>query len=311
MTSSYNRIHRLRRSGLTWEALGLAIAKAHTGDKHRIARNTLRSLQNTPHYKPGKALSRAIQIVHDEYFPSPFPKGVNGLMSSCRTLMQDRENPAVADMLLSQIEAHVAEQLTTSKQPELIHCRLFWILGNINQNRMRQARLKKLSLSTVERYQSQAITHYHAAASINTLDSLPIEQYKLRHNIFVCYVNAVNERDRNNNPALIKQLETIPYLASVQQVLEHEPFQWECARNGLLYASITKDRESIATLFEALVSANQHFIELNYEPLGCDSIINDPSLRWALNNVLTPNYIQATIDKLERNKPLKNKHVQN
>lgn len=303
MTSPYNRINRLRARGWTWDALGRELAKSMGSAKTVVARNTLRSIQNLPHYKPGKELSLGIQRLHDQHIPSPFPMGVNALMALCRDLMNHSPSDSEDNIPLNSIELHVAEQLQQSNHPPLIQCRLHWILGNINQFNMRADRLQQQSQDSIHQKQAAAIHHYQSALEHLNNQALPNERYKLGHNIFVCYVNAVPEPQRNNNTLLAEQLETIAYRKSAQQLLESEPFQWQTARNALLYSSITQDREAAAYFYQSLLQASRYFCDLNYQPLGCDPLISDPSMKWALNNVLTPNLVETINEKLQRQQP--------
>jgi hypothetical protein len=311
MTSPYNKINRLRNQGLTWEALGRALSRAQNSNRSTVARNTLRSVQNIPHYNPGKPLIAAIDQVHDRYNPSPFPAGVNALMNLCRNLMQEDNQSYAIGKNLNSVEAHVEEQLERSKQPDLISCRLHWILGNISQFRMRTARINKESDSDIQTKQVQAIRSYQSATNYVDCRVLPIEHYKLQHNIFVCYVNAVAEEGRNENMRLIQQLSEIAYSEAAKRVINTEPFQWQTARNALLFASINKDRQGVANFFEALIMANRHFVDLRYQPSGNDPLLADPSLRWAVKNVLSPDLVQAIEDKVQRDKASsqrKNRH---
>lgn len=304
MTSPYNKINRLRSQGHTWDGLGRELAKARNSDKLVVARNTLRSLQKLPHYNPGKELISAINVVHDRHNPSPFPPGVNALMNTCRSLMNADGKDHLATQGLDDIELHVREQLKETIQKDRIACRLNWVLGNISQFRMRQARLKNESPSLIEELQLKAVDGYRKSLQYIEQNDLPNEYYKLLHNIFVCFVNAVPEKERNSNNKLIDQLEQISYVSAAKGLLNKEPFQWETARNGLLYCSITKDREGVAGFYESLVDASELFTDLAYRPLGCDPIGEDPSLAWALKNILTPNWVQVIVDKRERTKPL-------
>lgn len=284
--------------GLTWKTLGEEIGHAQ-GSGKPVARNTLRALHRMPHYNPGKTLITALATVHSIHCPSPYPKGVNALMSTVRLLMQEHETNR---QLLNNIELHVIELLCNSQHPALTSCRLNWILGNINQFRMRAARLGKRRSSDILRYQHNAIKHFTSALDFIDAHQLPLEHYKLIHNLFVCHVNAVPEIERSNNTVLTEQLLKIPYLESAHQALEQEPFQWQTARNGLLYASITANRQAVASFFELLVRANALFSDLEYRPLGTDSIREDKSLKWAASHVLTPSLVDSLNDKLQRNK---------
>jgi len=307
MTSPYNRINRLRRQGLTWDALGRALAAALPSKKSVIARNTLRSVHNVPHYKPGKELVVAINKVHDHYNPSCFSPGVNALMNVCRELMRKYRQEPLAREHLESLALHIEEQLDQWQLPKLIACRLYWILGNINQFNMRQARIKQAPLASIHAQQACAVHCYQSAISALDPATYPMEHYKLQHNIVVCYINAVEEKQRNSNRSLATQLASIAYIEATEQVLKTEPFQWEAARNGLLYANIIEDRRAIAYFFEALIMANQHFIDLDYKPLGSDSLLDDPSLTWAVQQVLTPTLVQTIIDVVKRKQPLSNK----
>lgn len=300
MTTPFNQINRLRLHGLTWEKLGREIAASMPGNKLSIARNTLRSLQNNPSYKPGQELAKAINTLHSHYFPSPFPEGVNALLNTCRLLMNDQSRNDENLFHLENIERHVVEQLQSPIPSELLACRLHWIAGNINQFQMRRARIVSPQESAIEDFQTRAIFHYRAAARLIDAKDLSQEKFKVLHNIFVCYVNAVPEIKRNNNNQLIEQLSEIPYLEVAESIIQDEPFQWQTARNGMLFSSITKNRQGVTLFYEGMVKANSNFSDLSYSPKHLDPIANDKSLRWALENVLTLNFIQSINDKLAR-----------
>ncbi len=302
MTTAHNRINRLRQHGLTWDSLGRELATTMGSENNRVARNTLRSLQNLPHYKPGKNLVAAITHLHDRYFPSPYPQGVNALMNVCRGLMREKNEEAARQ--LAALQNHIKEQLTLAQHPDLLACRLYWALGNIQQFHMRQARLKKAKHEEIEKHQTQAIQCYKHAITFIESKAMPLEHYKLQHNIFVCYVNAIKEELRNDDKQLIEQLGSLYYADAAKSVLQQESFQWDTARNGLLYASLTKNRQAVAFFFEALIMANKVFLDLDYRPLACDSLLKDPSIKWALREVLRPDFVQAIKDKMERQQPL-------
>ena len=296
MTSAYNKVNRLRQQGLTWDQLGREISSAMGIAGAKVARNTLRSIQSVPHYRPGKALVIAIDQVNEHHNPNPFPKGVNGLLQVCRNLMLAK-NKQPRELIL--LKEHVIELLDSSSLDVLVQCRLHWILGNIYQYEMRLSRLSNANLNKTNAYQQQAVQHFKRAYNLLGSDFL-IERYKLIHNQFVCFVNAVEEMDRNNNAMLIDQLTSLDYLDCAFEVIKQEPFQWEAARNALLYSSITHDREAIARCFELMIGANALFSDLAYKPFRYDSILDDRSLKWALKNVLTPNYVETVLDKINR-----------
>ena len=173
MTTAHNRINRLRRHGLSWDTLGRELAGVMQSGKHRVARNTLRSLQKLPHYKPGKTLVAAINRVCVHHFPSAYPQGVNALMNVCRNLMKEGGEDAIRH--LAALEQHIEEQLHRALLPDLLACRLHWALGNIQQFHMRQARLKKANDENIKGYQAQAIRCYKRAITFIDTQSMPLE----------------------------------------------------------------------------------------------------------------------------------------
>ena len=108
----------------------------------------------------------------------------------------------------------------------------------------------------------------------------------MRQNILACYLNAVHENKRDSDPEIRKYLVASDYLAQSRRMLEHEPFQWVIARNGLRFCSLLQDSEGVKDFFERLVVAYKGFDDLAYSPLSQPSLRDSESFQWAIVNVL-------------------------
>ncbi len=293
MPSTYNKIHRLKSQGWTWPKFLAEIAQVSV---HSIDEKTLYSNFRLPHRKPNQLLEETINVLHEKYFPSPFPKEVEGLITLYNHLVgaknyrtQDNDIELLKQFVWAELER---DQLQQDQQDlpryDLRYSRLAWLAANIEFDRIAYCRdnglVEKLILS-----QKSALKWFQQAkySIIQCQQSLqvkiePFVIYKLTQNMLACYLNAIPSSNRLDNEDLKCFIDSSDYIAETKQMLELEPFQWGIARNGLRFSSLLKDADDCEYFYRALLTANKHFADLNYQLPGLLSIAESDDFNWAL-----------------------------
>jgi len=285
MPSTYNKIHRLKSQGWTWPEFLAEIAQVSV---HSIDEKTLYSNFRLPHRKPNRLLEETINQLHEKYFPSPFPKEVEGLITLYNHLVSAK-NYRTQDDDIELLKQFVWAELEQDQpQYDLRYSRLAWLAANIEFDRIAYCRdnglVEKLAdsqKSALKWFQQakRAIVHCKQSLQINIE---PFVIYKLTQNMLACYLNAIPSSNRLDNEDLKRFIDSSDYIAETKQMLALEPFQWGIARNGLRFSSLLKDADDCEYFFRALVTANKHFADLNYQLPGLLSIAESDDFKWTL-----------------------------
>lgn len=297
MTTIFNKIHRLKQQpGWTWEHFMQQIDRL---DPFSIDEKTLFSHYRLPHKRPNSHLSQVINRLHDRCFPDPFPEPVNRLMRLYNHLLSCKKHLTLDQDILD-LECYLMAQRERENESDLLwQARLDWLLGNIQFDRIANHRDNGRSKELAE-CKARAITYYQRSVeAIEQYNQTNPEQevaphhlYKAQHNILACYLNAVPASRRSEDPETLRYLQESNYIANSKQTLAAEPFQWGIARNGLRFASLLKNGDDVRYFFNALVEVSPRFLDPNYRPLKQKAIAEGPDFRWALENILTEDYIE-------------------
>ncbi len=305
MTSVYNKIHRLKQQpGWTWDRFLTEIAKRSPAG---LDEKTLYTHYREPHKKANSHVGKVIAQLHDDYFPDPFPEDLNRLMrlynhlSACKKHLTREKDIEDLEFFLQQLHQRENEPLRLA--------RLYWLLGNIEFDRIPLYRDNGMRDQLAECKQ-QAINYYQQSVSaIEQHNQLTQREpvgashlYKARHNILACYLNAVPSAERGEDMQTIAYLRSSNYIDNSKQTLIAEPFQWAIARNGLRFSSLLENSDDIKYFITALATINKRFLDLRYEPLNHTAVGTSEDFRWAIDNVLTSNYLASIEASLKNNK---------
>jgi hypothetical protein len=289
MPSTYNKIHRLKAQGWTWPEF---LAQIEQVSVHSIDEKTLYSNFRLPHRKPNKLLEETISLLHETFFPSPFPKEVEGLitlynhLNSAKNLRTQEEDIELLErFVLAEIQQPDSKP---ESEPSLRYARLCWLAANIAFDRIAYCRDNGLATKLAENQMSAlkwfqqaklAIEHCKQSQGINVE---PFVIYKLTQNKLACYLNGLPSANRLDNHVLKGYIEGSGYIAETKNMLELEPFQWGIARNGLRFSSLLNNAQDCEYFFRALITANKHFLDCDYQLPGGLSINQSDDFQWAL-----------------------------
>jgi len=305
MTTLFNKIHRLKsQPGWTWDHFLAEIDKQFPAG---LDEKTLYSHYRQPHKKATTHITRMINQVHDHYFPDPFPEAINALMRLYNSLVSCKKH-LTREKDITDLEYFLRDQLERENENELLRiARLNWLLGNIQFDRIpayrdngqpiqleevkqRAIRYYQNSVTAIEEYNRQQLPHSVGASHL----------YKARHNILACYLNAVHQEQRSQDPTILRYLRESNYIPNSKQTLEAEPFQWTIARNGIRFSSLVGNREDVKYFFNALLNVSKRFFDLDYTPLNYGPISSGADFQWAIENVLTSDYLSSLGDNLSQ-----------
>jgi hypothetical protein len=285
MPSTYNKLHRLKSQGWTWPEFMTEIERISA---HSIDEKTLYSNFRLPHRKPNKQLKETISILHEEYFPSPFPKEVEGLITLYNHLASAK-NYRTQENDIELLEHFVLTELQQDKpQYDLRYSRLAWLAANIAFDRLPYCRDNSLSEKLAENQKAalkwfleakRAIAHCKQSLGIKIEEFVT---YKLTQNMLASYLNALPSPNRLNNDDLRGFIKSSNYIDETKHMLELEPFQWSIARNGLRFSSLLQRADDCEYFYRALVIANKHFLAFDYQLPGTSSIGESDDFQWAL-----------------------------
>ncbi len=305
MASLFNKICRLKQQpGWSWEHFQSEIDSV---DPDGIKLKLLQRYHRSPHKKPTKHVSQIIDLLHSEYFPSPFPEPVLRLMHVYGELKKCKRY-LTKDKDTCDLESHVKEKMKTLVVDDYLSkvC-LEWLLGNVAFDRI-AIHLENGSRIKMEETKKSAIEHYQTAISmleqhnrLNPDHAVKMRDlYHVHYNILACYLYAVPEEARNHDAAILQHVRKSGYLERCKEAIAEEPFQWSIARNGLRFSSLLEDKGEIKQFFSLLIAVHPKFVDLSYEPFNQLSISVMPAYQWAIKNVLTPHYL-AEISKELKN----------
>lgn len=307
MASIFNKIQRLKRQpGWSWQHF---LVEIDSVDPDGIKLKLLQRYYRSPNKKPTPHIIRIIDQLHNDCFPSPFPAALDRLMRVYRELKMSNRY-LTKDKDIRDLENHVQRLLAAVEADDyLSHACLQWLLGNIEFDRI------SVHLGADERDQlgaakQRALDHYQAVlASIEQYNRHhpPVAVgtrhiYRVQSNILACYLNAVPEQQRSQDATILYYLRESGYLAQCKQAIAAEPFQWAVARNGLRFSSLLQDVVEIEHFFTLLLKVHPRFVDLSYEPFNQLSISAMPDYHWALENVLTPEYLAERSRQLKQDK---------
>lgn len=301
MTSTYNKIHRIKQLGWSWERI-----LGHIQDitPAGLDEKTVYALYRHPHRKPTQHVAGVIDRLHEQLFPDPFPEDINGLMRVYNHLQACRKHPD-PEQDAADLERYVEGQYRRKLDDQpLRRARLAWLLGNIAFDRIpalrdtvRRDALLATRQAATDWYQ-RAIDHmteHNRDHPGHTLGAVHL--YKARQNILACYLNSVRQENRYQDRDLLDYVAGSDYLQNSRDTLIAEPFQWVVARNALRFASLLQRAEDVRFFFTALVRAARQFSDLAYEPLNTAAIAGSSDFAWAVENVLTPAYRQTVVEQ--------------
>lgn len=301
MGITYHKLHRIK-THKTWSEIAEDLSQlggAATMGKS-VSRMTLHQLAECPHKQAKPNLKAAIDQLHETIFGSPFPKGVNRLIETYRWLSGQVEHAQRQQHLLN-LEAFLNDHFTFYAAEDAYQARMHWLMGNVKEDLMRLARDTRASDATgdlkQERlYRNNALFHYKKAQELLEQQGHINELFKLKQNLFACYSNAIPPGERHQSTEIKKCINEIGMIETAREVLNAEPFQWLTARTALMCIALrreTIDLKFAREFFEKLVLANQHFINLEYEPLYFKAIAKDKDLQWIRAEILTTSTLKS------------------
>ncbi len=306
MTTVYNKIHRLlkQQPGWTWDRFLTEIEKRSPSG---LDEKTLYSHYREPHKKPNSHVGKLINQLHDDCFPDPFAEDLNRLMRLYNHLCACKKH-LTRDKDIQDLEFFLQQQSQREDEPLRV-ARLHWLLGNIEFDRIPLYRDNGMR-DQLSRCKQQAINHYQQSVSAIEQHNLLQPQkmvgashlYKARHNILACYLNAVPQMERGKDAQTIAYLKASNYIANSKQTLAAEPFQWTIARNGLRFSSLLENEDDVKYFITALAGISKRFLNLNYEPLNHAAISASDDFRWAIDHVLTTDYLNSIEATVKKNK---------
>ncbi|MCF6323164.1 MAG: hypothetical protein L3J89_02380 [Gammaproteobacteria bacterium] len=304
MTTVFNKIHRLKqRPGWTW---GHFLTEIDKCSSMGVDEKTLYSHFREPHKKPNSQLEKLINQLHDGYFPDPFPEALNRLMRLYNHLFNCKKHIA-KEKDIQDLEFFLQQQC--EREVEWLRIsRLNWLLGNIAFDRIPLYRDNGMR-EQLESCKQSAISHYQKSVSAIEFHNEKYPQamvgtshlYKARHNILACYLNAVPQAKRGKDENIIRYLKASSYIANSKRALEAEPFQWTIARNGLRFSSLLENDADVIYFITALANISRRFLNLDYEPLNHGAINEGEDFHWAIENVLTSDYLASIEMDMKKN----------
>lgn len=297
MTTLFNKIHRLKgQPGWTWDHFLGEIEQRFPGG---MDEKTLYSHYRLPHKRATTHVSQIIDQLHDDYFPDPFPESINGLMRLYNNLIRCKAHKSL-ERDVEELERFLVELLEREPASDLLRlARLHWLLGHIAFDRIpahrdnsRKPQLQQEKRRAVAHYQQSvnAIERYNAQQPVQPVGESHL--YKARHNILACYLNAVPQDLRHEDEEVLNYLRESSFLPASRITLGREPFQWSIARNGLRFSSLIHDREGVDFFFKAMSKVSPCFLDLNYAPLNHPPIAEGRDFAWAIEQVLTTEYLE-------------------
>ena len=296
MASTYNKIHRLKsQDGWTWEHFFHEITLIHPPG---LDEKTLYSHYRHPHHGGKRHVINIIDQLHRKHFPDPYPDDINGIMRLYNNLHQNSKHLDQEEDIIS-LETFAGAQVhRETPDAYLRRCRWNWLLANISFDRIpyfrdngKHTQLIQTRNSAVELYE-KAIMELEQHNLANTANKIE-ERYlfKLRQNALACFINSVTQENRSKDPEILKYIKDADFIEYSKKLLQAEPFHWVIARNGLRFSSLLQDLDNCKIFFSSLVSTSKHFIDLYYKPLENVSIATGKDFSWAINNVLTPEFL--------------------
>ncbi len=302
MPSLFCKVHRLKaRKGWTWDHFLYRIELLAPGG---MDEKTLYALYRYPHRKATRHVTHILEKLHEQCFPSPFPDDVEALMRVYNNLQACRRHGS-REGDIADLACFLQGQL---QQPDgggfLRTARLNWLLANIHFDRLSALRDHGRHESLVSA-QQLAIDHYRQALDLiishQQRQNLPwvseFNGYKLRQNILACHLNVLAPGQRYNDPEVLAYVERSYFLQNSKSVLNQEPWLWMVARNGLRFASLMKKTDDCRWFFIALVKASRFFADLDYRPPNYPAIADSEEFAWAVDHVLTEDFLKTFKDK--------------
>ena len=278
----YHKLHRLR-TRKSWVEIADAVSRlGGSQDGKSVSRVTLHELADKPHKRAKHHLQAAIDQLHAETFGSPFPAGANRLLALYRSLVSSERLRDMEDLA-----AFVGDHLQHHTADDLFRARLLWLMGNMKEDQLRQARDN--GTGEERHLRNQAVQSYRQAAAIVEQHALHHEAFKLKQNIFACFANTVLPGERAQHIEVRKCIQDTGIIDTALRVLDAEPFQWLTARVALMCVAIRQGPQDLALgreLFERLVRANGRFIDPAYQPDYFLSLAEDEDTRWICQQVL-------------------------
>ncbi len=306
MSNLYSKIHRLKAQGWTWDYFLQQIDLIYPAG---IDEKTLYALYRQPHRKANSHISKIILTLHEQCFPSPFPADTQALLAIYNRLTACKQHSGlrqdIDDFLL-----FLEHDLQFGSL--LRRARLNWLKADIHldqlpvhRNNGQSAELEKHQQLALHHYQNcynllieqqsfepssqppQQLSHQFVQQFVRQQPCL-IDQftvYKVQQNMLACHLNGLHANHRYQHPALLGYLKNSDFINASKSVLRTEPYQWIIARNGLRFSSIMKNPADCALFFQALVTANKAFSDLEYAPYGAPAISNSTEFSWAIQQL--------------------------
>jgi len=310
MTSIYNKIHRLKQQpGWSW---GHFQEEINSVDPDGIPFKLLQNYYRSPHKKPTPHVAQIIEFLHSECFPSPFPDQFDRLMHVYSELKLSRRHLTKAKDMRD-LELHIEQQLSAITADDYLgKACLQWILGNIEFDHI-ASYIESGEHPKAEEAKQRAIGHYQTV--ISTIEEHNKQHpenivgihhlYRVHYNMLACYLNAITEQHTSHDTATLQYIRDSGYLKRCKEAIADEPFQWSIARNGLRFSSLLEDEKEVKHFFNLLIAIYPRFVDLSYEPYNQLSISVMEDYKWAIKNILTPDYLAQLKKALNKpgNKP--------
>ena len=311
MSNLYSKIHRLKAQGWTWDYFLQQIDLIYPAG---IDQKTLYALYRQPHRKANSHISKTILTLHEQCFPSPFPADTQALLAiynrliACKQhlgvrqdiddfllflthdlhfgspLRRARLNWLKADIHLDQLPLHrnngQSAELENQQQLALHHYQNCYRLLIEQQSLEPSAQLSPQVSRQVSRQVSQQVLQQVLQQQPCLIDQFTL--YKVQQNMLACHLNGLHANHRYQHPKLLDYLKNSDFINASKRVLRTEPYQWIIARNGLRFSSIMKNSADCTVFFQALVTANKAFSDLDYAPLGAPAISKSTEFFWAI-----------------------------
>ena len=293
MTSTYNKLNRLKAQGRTWDAL---LTDIDNVSQQQFDIKTIKANATEPHREPNSHLKECVNRLHDIHFPNPYPKEGEALLALYNNTLIGQRIDHDVDSLRVVIDS-LLHRLNADET--LLKARLLWLKGSMCFDKIGLLRDSNQP-KRLEAFRSDAIRYYSESFEIlkHSISDMPFpfninEPYKLQVNIIACHVNAVASNDRGSSEKLKSAIEKSDIVELSKNILESEPFQWKVARNALRFSSLIKHVDNIDFFYQKLAAANRRFSNVKYEPESCPSIADSADFSYAVT-IIQNNYPQPS-----------------
>ncbi|MDM8547731.1 hypothetical protein [Candidatus Venteria ishoeyi] len=274
MLSLYECAQEIKKeTGWSQERIG-----AETG----LGLSTISRIFRIPGYRGNEISKVLIGQLHDEVVPSPFPAYLEILLNRYEGFREKLSHKEFSEYLDS-TEVLLLNHRAFS-DGSLEGSRLRWLLGHIEFDRAFYLRRDQIN-STV-----RALDWYQQA--LGTLEDhadqkLLIQRYKLQQCMVSAKFNSCKPGTRADDPRIQQWLRDMDYLTIVEAVVKEDSWNWIAARNGLISASILRNREKCLLFWNAMRKVHKQFHNPEFTPSRDQlAVAHDPDLIWFRTHIL-------------------------